>query len=247
MRREAVIGRYPDVECLQSAGCAEPGLEPAQLRVHRAERGNGGRMPDTPGVGGGVRIAEPDDGDRGIDTVETDLEKRVDDVAVAGAVGQVGGRRRPEPLSHGLAEDGGQGVLVVDDAAAGDRVIQQIGGAAGAGAGDQQPQPRPGQPFAERRRREQPPRLDALDAEQVGPIGGAQEARGVDAQKEDRVAQQAVPLRVGAGGNGGRVDARHGRIDCVMIREDDAPPRERMEIRHQRRLDVVGPQAVEDD
>ena len=82
-------------------------------------------MPDAVGVRGRVGIAEPEDGDCRVDALESDFEERVDDVAVAGAVGHGRGRRRTQLLQYRFTQHRGERVVVVDDAAAGHRVIEQ--------------------------------------------------------------------------------------------------------------------------
>ena len=238
---------HPDVERLQQARFQQAGLDARQLFIHGAQGGDRRGMSDAVCVRGGVGVAEPQDGHRRIDPFQSHVEQGVDDVAVAAAVGHGGGRRRAEPLLHGVTERRGQRVVVVDDAASGHRVVQQERRTGRAGAGHQQPPAGILQALAERRRREQPPAFGALDPQQVVPLARAEEARGVDVRKEDRVAEQAVRLGIGAGGYGRRVDPRHRRVDRVVAGEHDSPLAERVQVRHQLRRHVVRPQAVEDD
>ena len=116
-----------------------------------------------------------------------------------------------------------QRVVVVDDAAAGDRVVEQIGRAAGAGAGDEQAQPgvlqaarRGWSPSAAAR-----PRRSRSAA--GCPLARAQEARVVDRPERRRSCPAG---RASRGRRPVAMDAaftrRHGRVDRVVIREDDA-------------------------
>ena len=141
-------------------------------------------------MGGRVGIREPHEGDRRIDGVEPHLEERVDDVPVAFAGGRLERRWRPELLRHPLGQRLRQHVLVVDDPAARDGVVQQERRSARPGAHRQQPLAGIPQDLPKRRRRQQPSAFRLLDPQQVRPLRCAEEPCRVHLRKEDRVAHQ---------------------------------------------------------
>ena len=193
-----------------------------------------------------IRIADPHEGDVGANLVEAERQVSVHGAAIARRIRPRGRRRRPELLDDVRGEFLRQRELVVNDGAAGDRVVQEQRRAARPRPDGQNLPARALQNLAERRRRQQI-LLGLRDHVEVRARAGVEAARRVDARDVDGVAEQAMRLGIRAGGQRGGIHARYGRIDGVVRVEDDASAAEAQEPRHQIRRDVVGPQAVDDD
>ena len=124
VRREAVVGRDPDVVAVEQAGGFEAVLYPFDFPVNVPEDLDRRGCANAVRVRGGVEVAEPHHRHRRVHPRNPDLQERVHRVAIERAGGRALGRRGTERL-HVLCERLRQRVPVVQDRAPRDRVVVQ--------------------------------------------------------------------------------------------------------------------------
>jgi hypothetical protein len=103
------------------------------------------------------------------------------------------------------------------------------------------------QPLGERRGHDEPAAGRLVDAHEVPVVAGVERPSPVDGRDVNAVAEDPVATRLGAGGEGGRVDAGDGREDGVAVRELDAVGAEPEERRRVLGVDGVRAEAVDDE
>ncbi len=120
-----MIGCDPDIEVIEPPEVIESHLNLSELVVKLLKRIEGRRVADAMGMRARIRLAQPHKRHGRIDLSNADLEERVDYVAVATIVGSVRGRDFPQPADDVVTERRWQSVIVVNDPAPRDGVVQE--------------------------------------------------------------------------------------------------------------------------